>query len=219
MTTSQILFLTGLLCGVLFAGCAVYHQVANLRLPWRAVRWAVPAGCLVFGAAFGAGAYRLDSGVAEKTLFEAQVAGTGDAAPSVLTFTVPVEHPGARHAFDVNPRDDGGSVDDPIDVAVRLTDPAGAVVVDERGTLDTRDDSTSSAVTHRVWDSWDGQVTPTRAGDYLLTVTVLSPHVPLVRPRDAGRVPEGSGVRCRRAASARRPGSGHLSSPVPGFER
>ena len=180
MTTSQILFLTGLLCGVLFAGCAVYHQVANMRLPWRAVHWGVPAGCLVFGAAFGGMAYFLDSGVAEKTLFEAQVSGTGDVAPSVLTFTVPVEHPGVRHAFDVNPRDDGGSVDDPIDVAVRLTDPSGAVVVDERETLEPRDDSTSSGITHLVWDSWDGEVTPTQAGDYLLTVTVLSPHVPEV---------------------------------------
>lgn len=125
-------------------------------------------------------AFSLNSGVADKTLFEAQVDGTGDAAPAVLTFTVPVEHPGVRHEVDVNPRADGESVDDPIDVAVRLTDPAGAVVVDEHETLDTRDDSDSSWVTHRVWDSWDGDVTPTQAGDYLLTVTVLSPDVPQV---------------------------------------
>jgi hypothetical protein len=65
-------------------------------------------------------------------------------------------------------------------VAVRLTDPAGAVMVDERRTLDTRDDSTSPTVTHRVWDDWDREITPTQAGDYLLTVTVLSPHVPQV---------------------------------------
>jgi hypothetical protein len=179
VTTSQILFLTGLLCGVLFAGCAVYEQQRR-GAPLGRRYWTVPTWILLGGAAFGAMAFLLDSGVAEKTLFEAQVDGTGEAAPAVLTFTVPVEHPGALHSFDVNPRDDGGEVDDPIDVAVRLTDPAGAVVVDERETLDTRDDSTSSAVTHRVWDSWDREITPTQAGDYLLTVTVLSPHVPEV---------------------------------------
>jgi hypothetical protein len=180
VSTSQILFLTGVACGVLFAGCAVYHQVGQLGVAWRAVRWTVPAWIMVFCTGFGALAFVLDAGVANKTLFEAQVAGTGDAAPAVLTFTVPVEHPGARHAFDVNPRDDGGSVDDPIDVAVRLTDPTGAVLVDERETLDTRDDSGNSAITHRVWDSWDREITPTRAGDYELTVTVLSPDVPEV---------------------------------------
>jgi hypothetical protein len=133
-------------------------------------------GLVALGVMF----FSLNSGVADKTLFEAQVAGTTDAAPAVLTFTVPVEHPGARHEFDVNPRDDGGSVDSPIDVAVRLTDPTGAVVVDERATLDTRDDSSNSLVTHRIWDDWDRDITPTRAGDYVLTVTVLSPGVPQV---------------------------------------
>ena len=133
-------------------------------------------GLVALGVLF----FSVNSGVADKTLFEAQVAGTGDRAPTELTFTVPVEHPGARHEFDVDPREDGGSVDAPIDVAVRLTDPAGAVVVDEHRTLDIHDDSDNSAITHRVWDSWDRDVTPTRAGDYLLTVTVLSPHVPQV---------------------------------------
>jgi hypothetical protein len=122
----------------------------------------------------------INGGVSDKTLFEAQVGGTEDGAPAVLTFTVPVEHPGARHEFDVNPRNDGGSVDGPIDVAVRLTDPTGAVLVDERKTLDTYDDSSSSMISHHVWDSWDRELVPTQAGDYLLTVTVLSPDVPLV---------------------------------------
>ena len=180
MSTSQILFLTGVLCGVLFAGCAVYHQVAQLEVPWRAVRWKVPAWIMIFCTVFGGLAFVLDSGVANCTLFEEQVAGTGDAAPAVLTFSVPVEHPGARHEFMVDPRDEGGSVDAPIDVAVRLTDPAGAVLVDERETLDARDDSDSSWARHYVWDDWNRELTPARAGNYLLTVTVLSPQVPEV---------------------------------------
>ena len=65
-------------------------------------------------------------------------------------------------------------------MAVRLTDPAGAVVVDEHETLATYDDSDSSWVRHDVWDDWDREVTPTQAGDYQLTVTVLSPDVPQV---------------------------------------
>ena len=179
MTTSQILFLTGVLCGVLFAGCAVVGQLRQGE-PFARSYWTVPVWAFVLCTGFGGLAFLLDSGVAGKTLFEAQVDGTGDTAPAVLTFTVPVEHPGARHSFDVNPRDDEGSVDDPIDVAVRLTDPSGAVLVDERQRLDTRDDSTSSGISHRVWDSWDRDLTPARAGDHLLTVTVLSPHVPQV---------------------------------------
>ena len=179
MTTSQILFLTGVLCGVLFAGCAVVGQLRQGE-PFAQSYWTVPVWAFVLCTGFGGLAFLLDSGVAEKTLFEAQVDGTGDAAPAVLTFTVPVEHPGARHSFDVNPRDDEGSVDDPIDVAVRLTDPSGAVLVDERQHLDTRDDSTSSGISHRVWDSWDRDITPATAGDHVLTVTVLSPGVPEV---------------------------------------
>ena len=126
------------------------------------------------------GAFMLNSGMADKTLFEAQVAGTGDTAPVELTFTVPVEHPGARHAFDVNPRADGADVSDPIEVAVRITDPSGAVLVEEHKTLDVRDDSTTSGISNYVWDSWDGELVPTQAGDYVLTVDVLSPHVPEV---------------------------------------
>jgi hypothetical protein len=180
VTTSQILFLTGVACGVLFAGCAVYHQVAQLGVAWRAVSWRIPVWAVVLCTAFGALAFALDSGVANRTLFEDQVAGTGDTAPAVLTFTVPVEHPGARHEFMVDPRDDGGDVDGPIDVEVKLTDPTGATLADERQTLDTRDDSGSSGIRHEVWDDWNRELTPTRAGDHVLSVTVLSPQVPEV---------------------------------------
>ena len=43
-----------------------------------------------------------------------------------------------------------------------------------------RDASDSALATHRLWDYWRRDVTPARAGDYLLTVTVLSPGVPRV---------------------------------------
>ena len=164
---------------VAILGIRAYHRHLMRREDGHAHRKAmVPLGIGL--VAFVVLAFSLNSGVSDKTLFEAQVDGTGDAAPAVLTFTVPVEHAGVRHEFDVNPRADGQSVDDPIDVAVRLTDPAGAVVIDEHETLATYDDSDSSWGRHNVWDDWDREVTPTQAGDYLLTVTVLSPDVPQV---------------------------------------
>jgi hypothetical protein len=160
-------------------GIRAYHRRLVNRGDVRAnTKPVIPlaVGLVALGAVF----FSINAGVAERTLFEDQVAGTGDTAPAVLTFTVPVEHPGARHEFLVNPRDDGGSVDAPIDVAVRLTDPAGTVLVDERETLDTRDDSDSSWVRHYVWDDWNRELTPAQAGDHILTVTVLSPQVPEV---------------------------------------
>jgi hypothetical protein len=161
-------------------GIQAYRRRLLLRGDERAA-YRRPVIVLAVGlVVFVVGAFAINGGVADRTLFEAQVDGTGDTAPAVLTFTVPVEHPGARHEFDVNPRDDGGSVDDPIDVGVRLVDPAGVVLVDEQCTLDPRDDSSSSSVSHRVWDSWDRELTPTRTGDHLLTVTLHSPHVPQV---------------------------------------
>ena len=171
--------LVGLAVVPFVLGIRAYHRRLLARGDVRANR--KPLVPLALGlAVLVAGFLSINAGVTNHTLFEDQVAGTGDTAPAVLSFTVPVEHPGARHEFMVNPRDDGASVDAPIDVAVRLTDPAGAVLVDERETLDTRDDSDSSWVRHYVWDDWNRELTPAEAGDYLLTVTVLSPQVPEV---------------------------------------
>jgi hypothetical protein len=178
VTTSQILFLTGVLCGLLFAVAGVYHQMANLRAPLRAVRWTVPAWILVFCTAFGGLAFLLDSGVAGKTLYETEVPGSGATAPEVLTFDVPVEHPGAVHELLVDPRNDGVDVDAPVDVAVRLVDPSGQVLVDERETLETRCDG--GTVSRCTWDSWSRDITPATGGSYALTVTVLTPEVPVV---------------------------------------
>jgi hypothetical protein len=60
---------------VFFAALAVYGQVrGGGRL--RDVHWGVPLGILVFGALFGAGAYLLDSDLAEQMLFEEVAEGS-----------------------------------------------------------------------------------------------------------------------------------------------
>jgi hypothetical protein len=105
VSTSQILFLTGLLCGVLFAGCAVYEQ-RRRGAPLGRRYWTVPTWILLGGAAFGATAFLLDSGVAEKTLFEAEVPGSTVTVPAVLEWDIPVEHPGALHELGVYPNSD-----------------------------------------------------------------------------------------------------------------
>lgn len=177
MTTSQILFLTGVLCGVLFAGCAVHAQ-RQRGAPLARRFWTVPAWILVSGTAFGALFFVLDSGVAEKTLYETEVTGSGADTPSVVRFEVPVEHPGAVHELLVDPRNDGVDVHDPVDVAVRVTDPSGQVLVDEREMLDARcEDGTGD---HCTWDSWSTDITPAAAGSYALTVTLRTPDVPVV---------------------------------------
>ena len=179
VTTGQVLVLVGVLCGVLFAGCAVVEQ-RRRGAPIAGSYWTVPTAILLVGALFGGGASLLDSGVAGMTLVEVEAPGTGARTPAVLTFDVPVEHPGAPHELLVDPRDDGHDVTDPVDVAVRLTDPSGRVLVDERETLGTRCQDT---VTTCVWDSWSRDLTPATGGTYALTVTVLTPDVPVVHGR------------------------------------
>ena len=177
MTTSQILFLTGVLCGLFFAGCAVYGQ-RQQGAPFARSFWTVPVWSVVVGTAFGAGAFLLDADTAGSTLYETEAGGTGAETPAVLTFDVPVEHPGALHELLVDPRDDGVDVRNPVDVAVRLADPSGQVLVDERETLGTRCEG--GTVERCTWDSWSTDLTPAAAGNYALTVTVLTPDVPVV---------------------------------------
>ena len=177
MTTSQILFLTGVLCGLFFAGCAVYGQWQQ-GAPFARSPWTVPVWCVVVGTAFGAGAFLLDADTAGTTLYETEAGGTGAATPAVLAFDVPVEHPGAVHELLVDPRDDGVDVKNPVDVAVRLADPSGEVLVDERETLGTRCEG--GTVERCTWESWSKDLTPATAGNYALTVTVLTPDVPVV---------------------------------------
>jgi len=175
VTTSQILFLTGLLCGVFFAVLAVYGQVRGGG-SLRRVRWGVPVGILVFGAAFGGLAFLIDSGVAGKTLFEVEVPGTDAAVPAVLAWEIPVEHPGALHELGVYPNADR-NVEEPADVRVQLVDPLGRVLVDEERTLEPRCSDNSWNCT---WDSYSAEFVPPVDGELTLTVTVLTPDVPAV---------------------------------------
>jgi hypothetical protein len=185
VTTSQILFLTGLLCGVLFAGCAVYEQQRR-GAPLGRRYWTVPTWILLGGAAFGAAAFLLDSGVAEKTLFEAEVPGSEASVPAVLQWDIPVEHPGALHELGVYPSSDR-DVDAPADVHVQLVDPVGRVLIDRTEALEPRCDSNHFC----DWDGYSAEFTPAAGsdclpaacGDLRLTVTVLTPDVPTVHVR------------------------------------
>jgi len=148
VSTSQILFLTGAACGVFFAALAVYGQ-ARGGGSLRDVRWGVPIGIVVFGLLFGGVAFLLASGVAGKTLFEAEVPGSGNAVPSVLEWEIPVEHPGAGHELGVYLNSDR-NVETPADVRVQLGDSLGRVLIDDERTLEPRCDGKS-------WDcTWDG---------------------------------------------------------------
>ena len=175
VTTSQILFLSELLFGAFFAGLTVWVQVRGAaRL--RDVHWGLPVGLLAFGAAFGGLAFVLDSGVAERTLFEVEVPGSGSTPPAVLQWEVPVEHPGAAHELGVYPNSDR-NVDTPADVHVQLVDPLGRVLLDDERTLEPRCDGKGWDCT---WDSYSAEFTPPSDGDLRLTVTLLSPDVPTV---------------------------------------
>ena len=121
------------------------------------MHWWLPTGILAFGAAFGGMAFLIDSGVAGKTLFEAEVPGSGAAVPSVLEWEIPVEHPGAGHELGVYLNSDR-NVETPADVRVQLGDSLGRVLIDDERTLEPRCDGKSWDCT---WDSLQRRVHPT----------------------------------------------------------
>ena len=170
----MILFLTGLGCGVFFAAVLVWAQAHRGSL--RDVRWGMVAGFVAFGAAFGGMAFLIDSGVAGKTLFEAEVPGSGATVPEVMEWAIPVEHPGAGHELGVYLNSDR-NVETPADVRVQLGDSLGRVLVDDARTLEPRCEDKSWNCT---WDSYNVAFTPPTDGDLRLTVTVLTPDVPTV---------------------------------------
>jgi hypothetical protein len=176
VTTSQILFLTGLLCGVFFAGVCLWAQRTHGSFGRR--WWTVPGWILLGGAAFGAAAFLIDSGVAEKTLFEAEVPGSTVAVPAVLEWEIPVEHPGALHELGVYPNSDR-DVDTPAAVHVQLADPVGRVLIDRTEELEPRCDDSHIC----DWDGYSSEFRPGAGGDLRLTVTVLTPDVPTVHVR------------------------------------
>jgi hypothetical protein len=170
----MILFLTGLGCGVFFAAVAVWAQARRGSL--RDVHWWLPIGIVAFGTAFGGMAFLIDSGVAGKTLFEAEVPGSGAAVPSVLEWEIPVEHPGAAHELGVYLNSDA-NVESSADVRVQLGDSLGRVLIDDERTLEPDCSGKSWDCT---WDRYETSFTPATDGELRLTVTLLTPDVPSV---------------------------------------
>jgi hypothetical protein len=181
VSTSVLLLLVCLACGVGFAALAVYGQVrGGARL--HTVSWGVPAGIVVFCALFGAGAYAIDHGVARTTLFEVDAEGSlgvavGAPAP-VREFEVLVEHPGVEHELFVSPTlgDTGGDPEGVVELHVWLAAPDGRVLVDQSLQLSPECRRTSGC----GWEDWTAPFTPTTAAPHLLAVTVVSTDVPAV---------------------------------------
>jgi hypothetical protein len=143
---------------------------------WK--RWALPAGILAFCTGFGALAYLIDDGNADTTLYEIEAEGPAARVPAALEFAVGVEHAGAEHELLVAP-DPEVSADEPLQLQVRVTDPSGAVLLDEPATLDTR----CPDVAVCEWYSYSGRFTPAGPGEHVLVVTVLDPGVSLLHVR------------------------------------
>lgn len=181
MSTSVLLLLVGLACGVGFAALAVYGQLRG-GTRWRDVGWGLPAGIVVVGALFGAGAYWLDSATARTTLFEVDAEGSlgvavGAPAP-VREFDVLVEHAGVEHELFVSPTlgDTWDEPENPVELHVLLADPAGRVLVDQPLLLEPECRQSSGC----GWDDWTTAFTPAAPGAHLLAVTVVSVDVPAV---------------------------------------
>jgi hypothetical protein len=176
MSTSMIILLVAVACGLLFGALAVYEQAR--RMPWRQVSWKAPVWLVVGCAALGGVFWFLDSDVAGQTLYEVVADGPGAAVPSTTSFPFVVEHPTAEHDLMVAP-ESSERITEPIRVHVRMSGPDGRSLIDEDRTLDVRcpDDEPCE------WYTFSKDLVPGRAGPHDLEVTVLSPGVTSVHVR------------------------------------
>lgn len=176
MSTSTIIFLSAVACGVLFGALAVYEQAR--RMPWRQVAWKTPIWLLVGATAMGGFFYLIDSGVAEQTIYETVAAGPGADVPATTSYPFVVEHPTARHDLMVAP-ESSEQVGAPVRVHVRMAGPDGRSLIDEERMLDVRCPSEEPC----EWYTFSTELVPGRAGPHDLEVTVLSPGVTSVHVR------------------------------------
>lgn len=176
MSTSVIILLSAVGCGVLFGALAVYEQAR--RMPWRQVTWKTPIWLFVACAAMGGFFYLIDSDVAEETLYEIVADGPGAAVPSTTDFPFVVEHPTAQHDLMVAP-ESSEKITTPIRVHVRMTGPDGRSLIDEEQLLDVRCPPEEPC----EWYTASKEFVPGRAGPHDLAVTVLSPGVTSVHVR------------------------------------
>ncbi|MBC3190616.1 hypothetical protein H7X46_06005 [Pseudonocardia sp. C8] len=171
MSTSWILFWTGVGCGVLFAGCALWAQLQDGT---RSYRWrdaGLPAAIMAFCTAFGAVAFLLDSGNADRTLYET-VADTAAAdVPFTERHTFTVEHPGARHPLMIAVEPAGFTFSDPLRMRVRLAGPDGRTAIDDDVVLE------AWCAPDCEWDRFSTEIVPETAGPWDLQVTVRTPGV------------------------------------------
>lgn len=187
MSTSMIIFLSAVACGVLFGALAVYEQAR--RMPWRQVAWKTPIWLLVGCTAMGGFFYLIDSDVSGETLYEIVAEGPGTDVPSTTSYPVVVEHPTAQHDLMVAP-ESSEKITTPIRVHVRMTGPDGRSLIDEQRTLDVRCPSDEPC----EWYTFSKELVPGRAGPHDLDVTVLSPGVTSVHVR-VGDADKTDGVR------------------------
>ena len=172
MSTSWILFWSAVACGVLFAGCALWAQLLD-GTSTRAYRWrdaGLPAAILACCAGFGALAFALDSGNADRTLYESVTHPVAD-GPFTERHTFTVEHPGVRHPvlIVVDPASFG--MRDPVRLEVRLAGPDGRTALDDAPVLE------AWCAPDCEWDRYSTDVVPATAGTWDLDLRVLTPGV------------------------------------------
>ncbi|MBP2370437.1 hypothetical protein [Pseudonocardia parietis] len=173
MSTSWILFWTAVGCGVLFAGCALWAQLRDgtrtRRYRWRDA--GLPVAIMAFCTAFGALAFVLDSGNADRTLYEIVTDTTAVEVPFAERHTFTVEHPGARHPILIAVEPAGPAMRDPVRMRIRLAGPDGRTAIDDELVLE------AWCAPDCEWDRFSTDVVPAAAGTWDLQITVGTPGV------------------------------------------
>ncbi len=170
--------LVGVGCGVGFAALALWVQTAS-GTPLREVSWGAPLGVLAIGLVLGGGAWFIDSGEARTTLLELEAEGSPPGGPGPeREYDLRIEHPGVEHRLWLNPLAEQAteSERDPVELLVRVADPAGRELVAESLVLEAE----CPDVVFCEWADWSTSFTPPTDAVHRLSVTVLTPDVPLV---------------------------------------
>jgi hypothetical protein len=173
VSTSVLLLVVGVGCGVAFAALAVWVQTLD-GTKLRRVSWGAPLGLLAVGLLIGGGAYFIDDGQADTTLFEVEA----ETAAGPREFEVAVEHPGVEHRLWLHPSADAAPIRGgaPAELRVRLDDPSGRPLLEQALVLDVE----CRDVLDCEWADWSAPFTPTTGGAMRLSVTADGADVALV---------------------------------------
>jgi hypothetical protein len=139
-------------------------------------RVAVPLGLLAGGSAFAWFAFTINRQMEVTTLHEAMLEGSSDVkqgqpAP-VRQTSFDVEHPGVEHELFYSPS--GGSEDFTAEVAVKLLDPAGEVMLQEQHAFIPERSGRGRRFDPLRWQGRTLSFRPKQQGTYRVLVTPLT---------------------------------------------